>query len=315
MASLRFASPPGSSRLQSLLTPTLALSSPYPPLAKTSEAYPDNTLPQEPTANHSQPTPRRPFTTSHDNLPPLSALGPGPAIYIYFQDRPATQTRCIHLADVVVSLCRGRWPLSQAARQPRSHPYLENSCHFSHPRQPHHKTQALLTPITLAPEYTSSRSLRWLSSSVCIQLSHAKNQLKRIDIANPPSWLSHAPHQCAPTMRAAPHHRCRRVSIPRRRRGITRGGNQGGNTWLSQRRNPRPDPRRCLTEAPLSPWRKAGAAGAAVGEVRAVTGAKGNGIGIIGIGIGNVMKTAVVETVASPSRNTGTSRLFLFPCS
>jgi hypothetical protein len=298
-----------------LLTPTLALSSPYPPLAKTSEAYPDNTLPQEP---NSQPTPRRPFTTSHDNLPPLSALGPGPAIYIYFQDRPATQTRCIHLADVVVSLCRGCWPLSQAARQPRSHPYLENSCHFSHPRQPHHKTQALLTPITVAPEYTSSRSLRWLSSSVSIQLSHAKNQLKRIDIANPPSWLSHAPHQCAPTMRAAPHHRCRRVSIPRRRRGITRGGNQGGNSWLSQRRNPRPDPRRCLTEAPLSPWRKAGAAGAAVGEVRAVTGAKGNGIGIIGIigiGIGNVMKTAVVETVASPSRNTGTSRLFLFPCS
>jgi hypothetical protein len=51
-----------------------------------------------------------------------------------------------------------------------------------------------------------------------------------------------------------------------------------------------------------------------VGEARAVTGAKGNGIGI-GIGIGNVMKTEVVETVASPSRNTGTSRLFLFPCS
>jgi hypothetical protein len=37
---------------------------------------------------------------------------------------------------------------------------------ISHIRDNHHKTQALLTPITVAPEYTSSQPLRWLSSSV-----------------------------------------------------------------------------------------------------------------------------------------------------
>jgi hypothetical protein len=118
-----------------LLTATLALSSPYPPLAKPPRPIRITSSSRA----HSQPQPTSTsssFTTSHDNLPPLSALGPGRAIYIYFQDRPATQTRCIHLAEVVVSLCRGRWPLSQQRASLGVTRIWRISCHFSHPRQP-----------------------------------------------------------------------------------------------------------------------------------------------------------------------------------